>query len=158
VANICHLVDICHVVGTDHFYKYWPLVRFPPNVGRCDTTQITIVYLSSETFNCEHICLPYKPVVETLRQVLAWLLLQCRITGAFIRCAYRGDVAFEKLDDYPLRIFMDIYRTKFCMKFLGHLSFPLSAICLAYEVSLLQGRAEMPLHSYHLNANWLKRM
>jgi hypothetical protein len=97
--------------GTDHFYKYWLLVRFQPNVGRCDTTQIAIICLSSETFYFEHRCLPNKPVVEKL-QVFAWLLLQCRITGTFIRCAYRGDVALEKMDGYPLRVFMDIYRTK----------------------------------------------
>jgi hypothetical protein len=116
VANICHLVDICHVVGTDHFYVYRPLVLFSPTVSRCDVTQITIVY-SSENFYCEHKCLPNKPVVETLRQVFAWLLLQCRITGAFVRRAYRGDVAYEKPADYPLHIFMDIYRNKFCIPF-----------------------------------------
>jgi hypothetical protein len=46
----------------------------------------------------------------------------------------------------------------FVYRFLGHLSFPLSAICLAYEVSHLQGCAKMPLHSWHLNANLLNRM
>jgi len=105
---------------------------FPPAVGRCDITQITI-HLSSENFYCEHKCLPNKPVMETLRRVFAWLPLQCRITGAFIRCAYGGYVACEKPADCSLRVFMDIYRTKFCIKFLGHLSFPRSAICLPYE-------------------------
>jgi len=30
------VVDICHVVGTVIEYKYWPLVHFPPTVGKCE--------------------------------------------------------------------------------------------------------------------------
>lgn len=31
------VVDICHVVGTPNVYKYWPLLHFPPTVGKCVT-------------------------------------------------------------------------------------------------------------------------
>lgn len=33
------LVNTCHVVGTVHLYKYWPLTCFPATVGRSDTSQ-----------------------------------------------------------------------------------------------------------------------
>jgi hypothetical protein len=30
----------CHVVGTVHLYRYWPLVRFPPTVCMCDIYRV----------------------------------------------------------------------------------------------------------------------
>jgi hypothetical protein len=33
------LVDNCHVVGTVHLHTYWPVVRLPATVGKCDTNQ-----------------------------------------------------------------------------------------------------------------------
>jgi len=35
------LVDTCHVVETVCLFKCWPLIRFPPTVGKCEARQRT---------------------------------------------------------------------------------------------------------------------
>lgn len=35
------VVNVCHVVGTLIVYKYWPLVHFPPTVGKCAQVKVT---------------------------------------------------------------------------------------------------------------------
>jgi hypothetical protein len=48
-------VDTCHVIGTLHWYKYWPLVRFLPAVSKCDISQsnrLRLFTLKFGTFYC----------------------------------------------------------------------------------------------------------
>jgi len=61
-------VDFCHVVGTLHWYKYWPLFRFLPAVSKCDSSQSNRLRLFNYKF-CTCYCLPMSCLYLTSRQV-----------------------------------------------------------------------------------------
>ena len=42
LTDMCHLWDICDVVGTVLLYKYWQLLLFRPNVDKCEWSKTKI--------------------------------------------------------------------------------------------------------------------
>jgi hypothetical protein len=118
----------CHVVGTDHFYKYWPLVPFPPTVGRCDVTTYQVKTFIASSNVCR-INQSWKHYDKSSLGFFYSAELLARSSDTHIAATW-----FMKSRLIILCVYSWTFTIhKFCIPFLGHLSFPLSAICLAYE-------------------------
>lgn len=48
--------------------------------------------MTSDFYLQMYACLPDRPVVGIVGQPFSWLLVQCTVTGASVKCARCGDV------------------------------------------------------------------
>ena len=67
------------------------IARFQPSDDKCDTSDLT--RLSFRACVTQHECLPYKPVVETTRQLYACPLAEYTVFGTFVKHTIRGITA-----------------------------------------------------------------
>ena len=102
------LVDTCHVVETVHLHKYWPPVRFPPTVHKCDTIQKNRYLYKQISFvtSCRlaH-CIALGRFTQSSTTALSQMLREqapctITITGAFLKHTSRGNPALQDIPGY----------------------------------------------------------
>ena len=98
LTSFLSLLNTCHFVGTEQFYKRWPFVLSRQPAGKCNASQNTIIvclYCQDVIYCCEQQCSSYQLFTKHY-DTLTWLLVQCIITDALVKDANRGNATKPK--------------------------------------------------------------
>jgi hypothetical protein len=148
-----------------HLYKYWPLVRFPPTVGKCDTNQSKKDSLKSldvsirRPYGRQYLeYLPDTLVVEQVWQLFTWLLVQRTIMCVPVEHTGRGNAALDKWQRQNRKHAEHISRLlphSLNNDLIGFQSNFTQTTCKNHlNIDLLQDRILIPSLSGHINTNY----